>query len=69
MAGVISVPLQEHGDCVRTDGKSTYAIIVCLFASLGVIFFGYDQGVIGGVLVMYNFVFDYWVGYGGNTYE
>ena len=69
MAGVISVPLQEHGDYVRTDGTSTSAIIVCLFASLGGIFFGYDQGVTGGVLVMYNFVFDYWVGYGGNTYE
>lgn len=69
MAGGVSIPLQEQGDYGRTEGTRTYAIIVCLFSSLGGIFFGYDQGVTGGVLVMDNFVFDYCVGYGGNTYE
>jgi sugar porter (SP) family MFS transporter len=42
---------------------------VCLFASLGGLFFGYDQGVTGGVLVMDSFINDYCVGdWKGFTY-
>ncbi|KAI9909823.1 hypothetical protein PsorP6_010076 [Peronosclerospora sorghi] len=38
-----------------TEGNRTYAIIVCIFASLGGFFFGYDQGVTGVVLVMESY--------------
>ncbi|KAE9019290.1 hypothetical protein PF010_g4796 [Phytophthora fragariae] len=50
-----------------TEGNRTYAIIVCIFASLGGIFFGYDQGVTGGVLVMESFLNDFCVGWHGQT--
>ncbi|ETV90075.1 hypothetical protein, variant [Aphanomyces invadans] len=52
-----------------TQGSKTYAVVVCVFASLGGIFFGYDQGVTGGVLVMDSFLNDFCVGYGSNTYQ
>ncbi len=42
-----------------TEGSRMYAVIVCVFASLGGIFFGYDQGVTGGVLVMPSFLNDF----------
>ncbi|KAF0716707.1 hypothetical protein As57867_002700, partial [Aphanomyces stellatus] len=54
-------------DSAPTEGSKMYAIVVCVFASLGGIFFGYDQGVTGGVLVMDSFLNDFCVGYGGNT--
>ncbi|OQR88906.1 Major Facilitator Superfamily (MFS) [Achlya hypogyna] len=50
-----------------TEGSRAYAIVVCVFASLGGVFFGYDQGVTGGVLVMESFLQDMCVGYGNNT--
>jgi MFS transporter, SP family, sugar:H+ symporter len=69
MAGGVAIPMgPATDDDVPTEGSRTYAIIVCLFASLGGIFFGYDQGVTGGVLVMDAFLEDFCVGYGGNTY-
>lgn len=49
----------EDFDSAPTEGKRTYAILVCLFASLGGLFFGYDQGVTGGVLVMESFLQDF----------
>jgi len=52
-----------------TEGSRAYAIVVCVFASLGGIFFGYDQGVTGGVLVMDSFLKDFCYGFGGNTIE
>ncbi|KDO17623.1 hypothetical protein SPRG_16976 [Saprolegnia parasitica CBS 223.65] len=52
-----------------TEGSRTYAIVVCVFASLGGVFFGYDQGVTGGVLVMDSFLNDFCVGYDGNSYK
>lgn len=63
MAG--GVALHVNGDAygdAPTEGTRTYAIIVCLFASLGGLFFGYDQGVTGGVLVMDSFINDYCIG-------
>ncbi|KAE9149204.1 hypothetical protein PF006_g6300 [Phytophthora fragariae] len=51
-----------------TEGSRTYAIIVCVFASLGGIFFGYDQGVTSGVLIMDSFLNDYCVGWHNFTY-
>ncbi|KAG2529616.1 hypothetical protein JM18_001389 [Phytophthora kernoviae] len=52
-----------------TEGNRTYAIIVCVFASLGGFFFGYDQGVTSGVLIMDSFLNDYCVGWRNFTYE
>ncbi|RLN87870.1 hypothetical protein BBJ28_00016216 [Nothophytophthora sp. Chile5] len=56
-------------DNVPTEGKRTYAIVVCVFASLGGFFFGYDQGVTSGVLIMDSFLNDYCVGWHNFTYE
>lgn len=58
---------QGRQDLTPTEGNRTYAIIVCIFASLGGIFFGYDQGVTGGVLVMESFLNDFCVGWHGQT--
>jgi MFS transporter, SP family, sugar:H+ symporter len=65
-----AINLENHFDTTPTEGKRTYAIIVCLFASLGGLFFGYDQGVTGGVLVMDSFIDDFCVGeWHGFTHE
>ncbi|GMF18946.1 unnamed protein product [Phytophthora lilii] len=56
-------------DDVPTEGKRTYAIVVCIFAALGGLFFGYDQGVTSGVLIMDSFIYDYCVGWHNFTYE
>jgi len=58
-----------HGDNLPTEGSRTYAIIMCIFASLGGLFFGYDQGVTSGVLVMHSFLNDYRIEWHGHTYE
>ncbi|KAG2928031.1 hypothetical protein PC115_g7334 [Phytophthora cactorum] len=52
-----------------TKGSQTYAIIVCMFASLGGFFFGYDQGVTSGVLIMDSFLEDYCISWHNFTYE
>jgi len=63
MAGGMAIDVGgANFDDVPTEGKRFYAIVVCLFASLGGLFFGYDQGVTGGVLVMNSFIDDYCVG-------
>ncbi|RLN95693.1 hypothetical protein BBJ28_00019339, partial [Nothophytophthora sp. Chile5] len=56
-------------DDAPTEGKRTYAIIVCVFASLGGLFFGYDQGVTGGVLVMSSYLNDFCVGWHDQTMD
>jgi SP family sugar:H+ symporter-like MFS transporter len=56
-------------DSEPTDGSRRYAIIVCAFASLGGFFFGYDQGVTSGVLIMDSFLNDYCVGWHNFTYD
>jgi SP family sugar:H+ symporter-like MFS transporter len=70
MAGAFVVATNDAGgvDDTPTEGKRTYAIIVCIFASLGGLFFGYDQGVTGGVLVMDSFLDDFCVGWHNMTY-
>jgi len=69
MAGGVPLNLGANPvDDAPTEGTRTYAIIVCLFASLGGLFFGYDQGVTGGVLVMDSFLNDYCVSWHGYTY-
>ncbi|CAI5734427.1 unnamed protein product [Hyaloperonospora brassicae] len=62
----MSVLVVDH---VPTEGSRAYAIIVCIFAALGGLFFGYDQGVTSGVLIMDSFINDYCVGWHNFTYE
>ncbi|RLN59346.1 hypothetical protein BBJ28_00026273, partial [Nothophytophthora sp. Chile5] len=63
------VNVHNDADDTPTEGKRTYAIIVCVFAALGGLFFGYDQGVTSGVLIMDSFIYDYCVGWHNFTYE
>ncbi|OQR86399.1 Major Facilitator Superfamily (MFS) [Achlya hypogyna] len=67
MAGAVAIPMGANDHAGQTEGSKVYAVVVCVFASLGGIFFGYDQGVTGGVLVMESFLSDFCYGYGGNT--
>ncbi|KUF86169.1 Sugar transport protein 7 [Phytophthora nicotianae] len=64
----LRVSINSYHDA-PTQGSQTYAIIVCMFASLGGFFFGYDQGVTSGVLIMDSFLEDYCVGWHNFTYE
>jgi len=68
-AGVIVNLDNPAVDNVPTEGKRTYAIIVCIFTALGGLFFGYDQGVTSGVLIMDSFINDWCVGWHNFTYE
>ncbi|KAF4029332.1 Sugar (and other) transporter [Phytophthora infestans] len=69
MAAGVVVNVHNNDDDVPTEGSRTYAIIVCVFATLGGLFFGYDQGVTSGVLIMDSFIYDYCVGWHNFTYE
>ncbi|RLN97161.1 hypothetical protein BBJ28_00019455 [Nothophytophthora sp. Chile5] len=69
MAGGAVITANYDVDDKPMEGSRTYAIIVCLFASLGGIFFGYDQGVTSAVLIMDNFLEDWCVGWHNFTYE
>ncbi|CAH0475363.1 unnamed protein product [Peronospora belbahrii] len=70
MTAPVMIPTSnDSGDIEPTGGSRTYAIIVCAFASLGGFFFGYDQGVTSGVLIMDSFLNDYCVGWNNFTYE
>ncbi|KAG6582920.1 Sugar transport protein 10 [Phytophthora cinnamomi] len=68
MAAGVVVNVHNNDDDVPTEGSRTYAIIVCVFAALGGLFFGYDQGVTSGVLIMDSFIYDYCVGWHNFTY-
>ena len=50
-------------------GKPYFAIALAAFTSLGGWFFGYDQGVTGGIVVMKSFKNDFCIGIFGNTSE
>jgi SP family sugar:H+ symporter-like MFS transporter len=70
MAAGVIVNLDNDVDpAPPTSGKRTYAIIVCIFTALGGLFFGYDQGVTSGVLIMDSFLYDWCVGWHNFTYE
>jgi SP family sugar:H+ symporter-like MFS transporter len=71
MAGGGMIATHDAGgaDDTPTEGSRTYAIVVCLFASLGGIFFGYDQGVTSAVLIMDGFLEDWCVGWHNFTYD
>ena len=57
----------EHTS-VRSD-KANFAIVLAAFASLGGWFFGYDQGVTGGIVVMDSFKNDFCIGVYANKSE
>lgn len=65
--GGVIVNTNNDYDDVPTEGSKTYAIIVCVFASLGGLFFGYDQGVTSAVLIMDSFLEDFCIGWHGFT--
>ncbi|TYZ61496.1 hypothetical protein PybrP1_012279 [[Pythium] brassicae (nom. inval.)] len=67
--GGVIVNNNNDFDDLPTEGTKTYAIIVCIFASLGGLFFGYDQGVTSAVLIMDSFLEDFCVGWHGFTWE
>lgn len=48
------------------EGKAYFAVILAAFASLGGWFFGYDQGVTGGIVVMPSFKNDFCIGVYGD---
>lgn len=48
-------------------GKPYFAVLLAAFSSLGGWFFGYDQGVTGGIVVMSSFKNDFCVGIFGNA--
>ncbi|KAF4045367.1 Sugar (and other) transporter [Phytophthora infestans] len=69
---MVAIPITSNRhslDTEPTEGSRTYAIIVCAFASLGGFFFGYDQGVTSGVLIMDSFLNDYCVGWHNFTMD
>jgi SP family sugar:H+ symporter-like MFS transporter len=49
------------------DGKPYFAVLLAAFSSLGGWFFGYDQGVTGGIVVMSSFKNDFCVGVYANA--
>ncbi|UJR10030.1 hypothetical protein I4U23_014253 [Adineta vaga] len=55
---------QQHKNV--QSGKTYFAVLLAAFASLGGWFFGYDQGVTGGIVVMSSFKNDFCVGVYGN---
>ncbi|TYZ61495.1 hypothetical protein PybrP1_008381 [[Pythium] brassicae (nom. inval.)] len=67
--GGVIVNNNNDYDDLPTEGSKTYAIIVCVFASLGGLFFGYDQGVTSAVLIMDSFLEDFCVGWHGFTWD
>ncbi|CAF0910725.1 unnamed protein product [Adineta ricciae] len=56
---------QQHKNIQH--GKTYFAVLLAGFSSLGGWFFGYDQGVTGGIVVMPSFKNDFCVGIYGNA--
>ncbi|CAF2898940.1 unnamed protein product [Rotaria sp. Silwood2] len=60
--------IQHHHDHKNVHyGKTYFAVLLAAFTSLGGWFFGYDQGVTGGIVVMGSFKNDFCIGVYGNT--
>lgn len=58
--------VHHHHTNIR-DGKPYFAVLLAAFTSLGGWFFGYDQGVTGGIVVMSSFKNDFCIGVYGNS--
>ncbi|CAF4643744.1 unnamed protein product [Rotaria sp. Silwood1] len=67
------VPRESLGEIHHHDhkkvhfGKPYFAILLAAFTSLGGWFFGYDQGVTGGIVIMNSFKNDFCIGVYGNS--
>ncbi|CAF3418940.1 unnamed protein product [Rotaria socialis] len=62
------VEIQHHHDHKQVHyGKPHFAVFLAAFTSLGGWFFGYDQGVTGGIVIMRSFKNDFCVGVYGNV--
>ncbi len=59
--------IRQHHHSNAKYGKPYFAVILAAFSSLGGWFFGYDQGVTGGIVVMRSFKNDFCVGVYGNS--
>jgi SP family sugar:H+ symporter-like MFS transporter len=61
------IPMESEGEIHHQHdnvhyGKPHFAVFLAAFASLGGWFFGYDQGVTGGIVVMSSFKNDFCIG-------
>jgi SP family sugar:H+ symporter-like MFS transporter len=65
MGSGIEIHAQQHKNVHY--GKTYFAVLLAAFSSLGGWFFGYDQGVTGGIVVMSSFKNDFCVGVYGNA--
>ena len=66
----LETDVSTHNQHCSTDvqyGKTYFAILLAAFSSLGGWFFGYDQGVTGGAIVMSSFKNDFCIGTFGDT--
>jgi len=59
--------IHHHQHKTINYGKPYFAVLLAAFSSLGGWFFGYDQGVTGGIVVMSSFKNDFCVGLYGNA--
>ena len=61
-------PIAHHHDHKNVQsGKAYFAVLLAAFSSLGGWFFGYDQGVTGGIVVMSSFKNDFCIGVYANA--
>jgi SP family sugar:H+ symporter-like MFS transporter len=58
--------IENHQHANVRAGKPYFAVLLAAFASIGGWFFGYDQGVTGGIVVMRSFKNDFCVGLYGD---
>jgi SP family sugar:H+ symporter-like MFS transporter len=66
------IPMEHEGETQHhhheniKNGKPYFAVMLAAFSSLGGWFFGYDQGVTGGIVVMISFKKDFCIGLYGD---
>lgn len=65
LKSIATIEHQPHKEV--NYGKPYVAILLAAFSSLGGWFFGYDQGVTGGIVVMSSFKNDFCIGVYGNA--
>ena len=64
---IIEESEKKHVPARVQYGKPYFAVLLAAFSSLGGWFFGYDQGVTGGIVVMRSFKNDFCIGVYGNS--
>lgn len=58
--------MQAGEEKVNENPTDTYATFVCIFVAIGASFFGYEQGVSGGLIIMPSFLHDFCEGWAVN---